>query len=233
VRVHSHKLPSNNIITARNQHATPRAVFLFKNSIHRLHLVDLQTRNIFKMRFFAKIAAVAAAASAVVSAANTVTFVSQDSTARKIIFTPSAGNSEINSIELAGLDTQTVTFPESWIGNWYSVSEGADNTNGMLGEVTFQGWNGITYFDVSAIVNANDHDGVHQMWPASQNSASPKSLMSGCAVFPCNTAYYLPDDVQTVTTTETALYCTLGSQSSSSTKRDATLVSRNFVLGKL
>ncbi|KAK6065709.1 DNase1 protein [Seiridium cupressi] len=164
------------------------------------------------MRFFAKITAMIAAASAVVSATNTVTFVSQDSKDRKIIFTPSIGNSEIASIEVSGGATETVTFPTGWIGNWYAVCDGSSNTNGMLGEVTFQGWNDITYFDVSAIVNANDFDGVHEMWPASQDSESTKTLMSGCAVFPCNTAYYLPDDVQTVTTTDTALYCTLGSQ---------------------
>jgi hypothetical protein len=164
------------------------------------------------MRFFAKIAAIVAAAGALVSATNTVTFVSQDNTDRKIIFTPSSGQSEIASIEVAGMATETVTFPTSWIGNWYSISDGADNTDGMLGEVTFQGWNDVTYFDVSAIVNPNDFHGVHEMWPASENSASTKSSFSGCAVFPCNTAYYLPDDVQTVTTTETELYCTLGSQ---------------------
>lgn len=183
------------------------------------------------MLSFTKIAAFLAAAGAVVRATNTVTFVSTDNTARKVIFTPSIGHEEINSVEISGLSTEVVTFPESWIGNWYSVSEGADNTNGMLGEVTFQGWNDITYFDVSAIVNSNDVDGVHQMWPASQTDAY-KTHMSGCAVFPCNTVYMLADDVQTVTTTETELYCTLGSNTNATTKRDAPLVGRNYVLGK-
>jgi len=186
------------------------------------------------MQFFTKIAAIAAVAATAVSAANTVTFVSLDNTARKVVFTPSDGNAAVDSIEVAGGATQTVTFPTGWIGNWFSVSEGASNIDGMLGEVTFQGWNDITYFDVSAIVVPSDHDGVHQMWPASQNSDATKTLMSGCDVFPCNTAYYLPDDLQTVTTTETDLYCTLGSQASSSAKRDeASLVARNFVVGKL
>lgn len=186
------------------------------------------------MGFFTKIAALAVVAGAVARAANTVTFVSLDSTNRKVIFTPSEGHSELDSIEVAGEATEVATFPEGWIGNWYSVSEDADNTSGMLGEVTFQGWNGITYFDVSAIVNAEDLDGVHEMWPASENSVLTKTLMSGCSIFPCNTAYYLPDDVQTVTTEETELYCSLGSQASNSTtKRDANkVVARNFVLGK-
>lgn len=184
------------------------------------------------MQFFTKLVAFAAAASAVVSATNTVTFVSQDNTSRKIVFTPSTGHSEIDSIEVAGKATETVTFPTGWIGNWFAICEDADNTQGMLGEVTFQGWDGITYFDVSAIVDATDHNGVHQMWPASENSVSSKTKMSGCAVFPCNTAYYLPDDVQTVTTTETELYCTLGKQTDSTSKRDTPLVGRDFVLGK-
>ncbi|KAF3000587.1 hypothetical protein E8E14_007435 [Neopestalotiopsis sp. 37M] len=185
------------------------------------------------MGFFTKIATMVAAAAAVASATNTVTFVSQDSTTRKIIFTPSSGYSEIDSIEVAGLGTETVSFPSGWVGNWYSVSEGADNTSGMLGEVTFQGWDDITYFDVSAIVNADDHDGVHEMWPASENTVSVKTLMSGCTIFPCNTAYYLADDVQTVATTETELYCSLGSQTNTTSKRDAAkVVPRNFVLGK-
>lgn len=184
------------------------------------------------MQFFTKLATFAVAAAAVVKATNTVTFVGQDSTSRKIVFTPSSGHEEIDSITVAGGATETVEFPTGWIGNWFAQCEGADNTQGMLGEVTFQGWNDITYFDVSAIVDANDHNGVHMMWPASENSASTKTKMSGCERFPCNTAYYLPDDVQTVTTTETELYCTLGSQSNSTVKRDTPLVSRNFVLGK-
>ncbi|KAF7524155.1 hypothetical protein G7054_g11519 [Neopestalotiopsis clavispora] len=170
------------------------------------------------MGFFTKIATMVAAAAAVASATNTVTFVSQDSTTRKIIFTPSSGYSEIDSIEVAGLGTETVSFPSGWVGNWYSVSEG---------------WDDITYFDVSAIVNADDHDGVHEMWPASENTVSVKTLMSGCTIFPCNTAYYLADDVQTVATTETELYCSLGSQTNTTSKRDAAkVVPRNFVLGK-
>ncbi|KAI1853785.1 hypothetical protein JX265_003881 [Neoarthrinium moseri] len=185
------------------------------------------------MRFITKLAAIVAAAAAAVSATNTVTFVSQDSTNRKIIFTPSAGNAEVDSIEISGFDTQNVTIPEGWIGNWYSVSEGAENVPGMLGEVTFQGWGGITYFDVSAIVNPNDHDGVHEMYPAAEKSLSVKTLISGCLLFPCNTAYYLPDDVQTVTTLETELICTLGKSNSTDTKRDApALVPRKYVLGK-
>jgi hypothetical protein len=78
----------------------------------------------------------------------------------------------------------------------------------MLGEVSLNSWNGLTYFDVSAIVDPSDHDNVKQMWPV--KSQTP---MSGCEVFPCNNAYWLPDDVQTKATSETDLMTTLGSGS--------------------
>lgn len=184
------------------------------------------------MQFTTKIAALVAMAAAMVSATNTITFVNQDETTREIIFTPSIGHAAVSSITLTGLATKVVTIPNYWIGNWYSVSKGAANVPGMLGEVTFQGWNDLTYFDVSAIVNPNDTNGVKEMFAASEMKSTVKSLISGCAVFPCNTAYYAPDDIQTATTTETELVCTLGT-SSTSTKRDETqLVARNFVLGK-
>jgi hypothetical protein len=185
------------------------------------------------MMFIAKLAALAVAAATAVSATNTIQFVNQDSTTRSIIFTPSSGHAAVSTVEIAGLATKTVTIPTSWIGNWYSVSKGASNTVGMLGEVTFQGWGGITYFDVSAIVNAADHVGVKQIYPASEASASTKSKISGCTSFPCNTAYYLADDVQTVTTTETALVCTLGTASSGKRAEEGSeLVARKYVLGQ-
>lgn len=137
--------------------------------------------------------------------ANTVTFISQDSTARTIVFTPSEGSDELPDLSVEGHGEAVAEFPDGWVGNWISVSEGKNNVEGMLGEVTFQGWNGVTYFDVSAIVDAHDHVGVKQMWPK-----EAKKPISGCEVFPCDTAYYLPDDVQTQTTEETDLVCTLG-----------------------
>lgn len=75
----------------------------------------------------------------------------------------------------------------------------------MLGEVCFNSWGGISFFDVSAIVNPNDKNNVKQLWPAS--AATP---VSGCTTFPCNDAYYLPDDIQTKGTNEDDLVCTLG-----------------------
>ena len=167
-------------------------------------------------------------ASAAAAAANTVTFQSQDGTGRTIVFTPNAGYSELPDVYVEGHGTAVAEFPQGWIGNWYSVSDGSARSPGMLGEVAFQGWNGLTYFDVSAIVNANDHVGVKEMWPKNSNSPT-----SGCKVFPCNNAYYLPDDVQTKTTQETDLVCTLGGSGSSKRDEDEDgNVKRDFVLGK-
>jgi hypothetical protein len=184
------------------------------------------------MQFITKIAALAAMAAAMVSATNTITFVNQDETTRTIIFTPSIGHEAVSSVTIAGDATKVVTIPNAWIGNWYSVSEGAANVPGMLGEVTFQGWDGITYFDVSAIVNPNDINGVKEMFVASEMKSTVKTLISGCAVFPCNTAYYAPNDIQTATTTETDLVCTLGGSSTATKRGETKLVARNFVLGK-
>ncbi|KAI1635289.1 DNase1 protein [Biscogniauxia mediterranea] len=183
------------------------------------------------MHFLAQLAALAAAAATV--SANTMTFVNQDDTPRHIVFTPSEGHEAVGSVDVSGHNQVTVNIPASWIGNAYSVSQGAQDTVGMLAEVTFQGWNDLTYFDVSAIVNPNDHVGVKQMFPATQMEAAPKSSVSGCEVFPCDTAYYHPEDVQTVTTKETDIIITLGTPSNVASRDvEGQRVPRNYVLGK-
>ncbi|KAI0868257.1 hypothetical protein GGS24DRAFT_482927 [Hypoxylon argillaceum] len=175
-----------------------------------------------------------AAAAATLASANSITFVNQDATQRTIVFTPNAGLQQMDDVVIAGFDKTQVDFPEGWIGNAYSVSEGAPNVVGMLAEVTFQGWNGLTYFDVSAIVNPNDLEGVKQLYPSSEQDVQDKVQVSGCALFPCPKVYYHPDDVQTVTSTEVDFICTLGNPPSTTVTRDVEveLVARKFVLGK-
>ncbi|KZL87300.1 dnase1 protein [Colletotrichum incanum] len=168
---------------------------------------------------------------ALAAATNTVTFKSLDDVTRTVHFTPNAGLASVDSVEVPGKGEVKVEIPEAWIGNWFSVSEGADNAVGMLGEVAFNGWNGLTYFDVSAIVDPTDHDGVKEMWPLSGSDP-----ISGCKSFPCNNAYYLPDDVQTKVTSETDLVCTLGKNGVSSRNVDehheSPSYKRDFVQGK-
>lgn len=156
------------------------------------------------MQFGKTLLALAAAVSSV--AAGTVTFVTLDDAVRTIVFTPSEGHVAIDSVTVSKKEETTVTFPDNYIGNFFALQKDDTHVNGMLGEVTFGGWEGATYFDVSAIVNATDKDNVKQMWPA-----SAKTPVSGCEVFPCNNAYYLPNDVQTKVTKEIDLITTLGS----------------------
>lgn len=157
----------------------------------------------------ATIAALAAAA----QATNIITFINTDSTDRTIYFTPNAGYSEMDPVDVSGLGTVNVTFESGYIGNAYAVTQGSTATAGMLAEVNFQGWLDLTYFDVSAIVDPTDVDNVRLMYPYN----SPHTPTSGCDPFPCDNAYYNSDDVQTKTTDSTHLIVTLGTGSSNST----------------
>ncbi|KAK8030873.1 hypothetical protein PG990_000607 [Apiospora arundinis] len=185
------------------------------------------------MQFTAKLAALVAAAASLASATNTITFKNQDSTPKTVIFTANAGFAPVNTVKVEDKGETTVTIPDGWQGNYFSIAEGSPINPGMLGEVAFQGWNDLTYFDVSAIVDATDVDGVKEIYPASQANAKVRVAFSGCKTFPCNTAYYHPDDIQTVSTKETHLITTLGGGSAVPSKRDEpALVPRKFVLGK-
>ena len=143
---------------------------------------------------------------AVLAAANTVTFISKDERDRTVYFHNDIACEAIDSITVAAGATEVVSFPEGWIGMWYAAVSGlADPGKGMLGEVTFNGWLNKTYFDVSAIDMPSDHDGVYKIW-----AVGDEEHVSGCDVFPCDTVYIHPDDVQTIVTDKTELVCTLG-----------------------
>lgn len=185
------------------------------------------------MRFTANLAAFVAAAASLAGATNTITFRNQDSTPKTVVFTANPGFSSVDTIKVDGDAEKMVTIPQGWQGNYFSIAEGSPNNPGMLGEVAFQGWNDLTYFDVSAIVDATDIDGVKEIFPVSELKAKVKTAISGCSNFPCNTAYYHPDDIQTVSTKETNLVTTLGGGNAAPSKRDETnLVPRKFVLGQ-
>lgn len=148
------------------------------------------------------------AASAVAANAASVTFWTLDNIERTVYFTASPGSPDIQPVKVNNKVNTTVEFPDVYRGNFYAVQEGKENKPGMLGEVAFGGYNGITFFDVSAIVDPNDKDNVKQMWPV--DSLSP---MSGCEGFPCDNAYWVWDDVQTKATPSNKLMTTLGSGS--------------------
>lgn len=168
----------------------------------------------------------ATAALATIASAGSVQFVNQDSTTRTMVFTPTSGYDAIDSLVVEGLATVNQTFPTGWIGNWFSVSDGADNTSGMLGEVCFDSWGGMTYFDVSAIVDSTDTNGVKELFPL--NTGTP---ISGCQTFPCDNAYNKPDDVETQVTDSDALVCLLGTESSSKTRSIGAKFTKEYVTG--
>jgi len=161
------------------------------------------------------------------ASANTVEFVNQDPITRTIYFTQQEGLASIDPAVIAGLTNCTVEFPVSWIGNFFSVSEDADIVPGMLGELRWDGWGGINWFDVSAIVNPNDMNGVKTISP--KYAGSP---YSGCENYEggCDNAYYAPNDIQTKSTTDKDLVCTLGTQISIS-KPKGRRHPRHFVTG--
>jgi hypothetical protein len=159
--------------------------------------------------------------------AGSIEFVSQDSTDRTIYFSTNPGLETIEPLVVTGLSTTNQTFPTGWIGNFYSVSDGNDNVPGMLGEVTFDGWAGSTYFDVSAIVNPSDLVGVQQIFPLHSNAP-----IAGCDTFPCEKAYYAWDDVATFSSEVDALVCTLGVLSSTRRRGLVARMTRDFVTGE-
>jgi hypothetical protein len=166
----------------------------------------------------------AATALASMASANAVHFVNQDSTTRTIVFTAQEGLPTIDKLTVKGLTTGNVTFPTGWIGNFYSVSEGAKDVPGMLGEVRFDGFAGATYFDVSAIVNPDDVNGIKMLFP--KNADKP---VSGCQIFPCANAYNKWDDVQTLSTDDHELVCLIGNLSNERRRGHVARMSRDFI----
>lgn len=157
------------------------------------------------MQFLKNIFFIAAALASFASADNTVTFVNQDGQDRTILFTPASGGSAIDNLEVGGWGTETATFPLGWSGNFISVMKGGESKNGMLAEVTFNAWEGMTFFDVSAIVAPEDTSQIKELFPVlAQNP------LAGCQDYPCNNAYNQPDDIMTKATQETDFICLIG-----------------------
>jgi hypothetical protein len=177
------------------------------------------------MQFFSTILLAASALASLVAAGpNAVHFVNQGSEKRTIYFTAQEGLPTIKKLSIEGHKTANQTFPTGWIGNFYSVSKGAANVPGMLGELRFDGYASSTYFDVSAIVNPTDTDGVKQIFP--KNSPTP---IAGCETFPCSNAYYSWNDVATQATDENELICLVGNPSNERKRGLVARMSREFV----
>jgi len=181
------------------------------------------------------------------SATNMVHFFNQDSTSRNLVFTSEADLNlpPMPILTIPGLSAANVTFADNFIGNFYSFSNGSDNVPGMLGELRFQGYKGLTFFDVSSIVNAGDKDGVKQLYPLGMNITEPTTPVSGCnTMTKCLTQYNAPDDIATQATLETHLVCLLGNANTTDTdptptrrrhasaRRNVELYPRMYVTGE-
>lgn len=176
----------------------------------------------------------AATALASFAAANTVDFVNQDNTIRHIVFTSQedTGAAKIPDLIVPGLGTVSQTFPTGWIGNWFSYNDGQFHELGMLGEVRFDGWNGIVFFDVSAIVNSTDTEGVKMLYPKGLSPSFSSTPVSGCQTEVCTNRYNNWDDVATKATTITDLVCLLGNLANPERKRAAKVYPRSFITGE-
>jgi hypothetical protein len=158
------------------------------------------------MQFFTSIVLAALAS---LASANVVEFINQDNTVRHVVFTSQVGQANIDTLTIGGMETSSVTLPSGWIGNWYSYNDGSPNVPGILGEVSLNSWDNINFFDVSAIVNPNDNEGVKMIFP--KDSSTP---VSGCQSFPCSNAYNQPNDIATMSTTDDTFVCLLGTLTS-------------------
>jgi hypothetical protein len=176
------------------------------------------------MQLFSTVLFAASALASLAAAQNALHFVNQDSTQRTIVFTAQEGLEEIPNLVIDGLATANQTMPVNWIGNLFSVSEGAPFVPGMLAEFRFNGFAGATYFDVSAIVNPDDTQGVKMVFP--MNSNTP---VSGCQTFPCANAYNTWDDVATLSTDDSELVVLIGNLSNQRRRGLVARMAREFV----
>ncbi|KAF5877872.1 putative dnase1 protein [Botrytis fragariae] len=141
---------------------------------------------------------------------NTLQFLSQDTKERTVFFTPNAGSAEVPSffVPASSVDGNAVVhFPQGWSGSFKAVLSGeSPDVPKVTGEITFQGWQGETYYTVSAVQNCCDNSGIRSL--ASQFT----SPISGCieAPFPCTASYSRPGDIQVKSSPDIDFMCILG-----------------------
>ncbi|KAM0665760.1 hypothetical protein ACQRIT_001504 [Beauveria bassiana] len=168
------------------------------------------------MHFFKTLFGLAASAAAV--SANSITFFTLDNLERTIYFVPSPGSPQMDPVTVNNNEKTKVEFAHGFTGMFYAVQKGEPNKDGIIGEVRFDGDEGKTYFDVSAIDHPEDKNNIKQMYALdAQGNALTNEPMSGCEEHPCDNVYHQPDDVQTKVTKYQDLMTTLGSGSTGHT----------------
>ncbi|THV54458.1 hypothetical protein BGAL_0026g00290 [Botrytis galanthina] len=127
---------------------------------------------------------------------NSLQFLSQDNTERTIFFTPNSGSAGVPSFFVPGISVDgmaVVQFPQGWSGSFKAVLSGENpDSPKITGEITFQGWQGETYYAVSAVQNCCDNSGIRALAP------KVHGLTSGCIIspFPCTESYSRLGDIQ-------------------------------------
>jgi hypothetical protein len=143
------------------------------------------------MQFLKSILAVSALAS-ITSAANTLTFISQDAKDRTIFFTSAYDKPQVEPVVLKGHSTIVAEIPFQWSGNFWGVIDGCKNTGtGMLGEMNFNAYSDLTFYDVSAIVVPTDIDNIKMIYPKNSNTPT-----AGCQSYEttCDNCYNVWND---------------------------------------
>ncbi|TGO13401.1 hypothetical protein BTUL_0070g00300 [Botrytis tulipae] len=119
---------------------------------------------------------------------NSLQFLSQDNIERTIFFTPNTGSAEVPSFFVPAISVDGI-----WSGSFKAVLSGENpDFPKITGGITFQGWQGETYYAVSAVQNSCDNSGIRALAPKAHG------LTSGCiqAPFPCTESYSRPGDIQ-------------------------------------
>lgn len=95
----------------------------------------------------------------------------------------------------------------SWSGSFKAVLSGENpDSPKITGDITFQGWQGETYYAVSAVQNCCDNSGIRAIAP------KVHGLTSGCilAPFPCAESYSRLGDIQVKSSADVDFMCLLG-----------------------
>ncbi|KAF5873226.1 putative dnase1 protein [Botrytis fragariae] len=140
---------------------------------------------------------------------NTIHFISFDDVDRIIAFTSHAHCEDIEDIHHKGGENFTIEMPQNWGGTVMAKKyDAVVPIHRVQAEIQWQGFEGKTHYDASAITNHTDNSGIRFIYPAGQGDVY--ETRSGCTVYPCDNAYLQPDDEQTKVTYQTDMVIEIG-----------------------
>ncbi|KAF7908226.1 uncharacterized protein EAF01_003981 [Botrytis porri] len=140
---------------------------------------------------------------------NTIQFISFDDTDRVITFTSHPQCEDLPDIHHKGGENFTMEIPLNWGGTVMArMYDAVVPIHRVQAEFQWQGFEGKTHYDASAITNHTDNSGIRFIYPAGQGHVH--EARSGCTVYPCNTAYLQANDEQTKVTYQTDMVIEIG-----------------------